>query len=389
MRVILFTGKGGVGKTTVACATAVSAARRGESTLVMSTDPAHSLADCLGVELNAQASEIEPKLWALQLDATVRMEQSWLEIRGYLEEVFRWAGLDAIQAEELAILPGFEEIFSLTDIHRHATSGDFDTIVVDCAPTGETIRLLSMPDVLHWYMDKAFPMSRRVNRAVGPLVARLTSLPVADDEVFGAVERLYTQLSSVRDLLRDPTSSSVRLVTQAEKMVVAEARRTYTYLSLFGYHTDAVIVNRLLPDSMTDPWFDHWRSSQRDQLTAITEGFDPLPILHAELSDRELLGAEALHQFAQEIYGDTDPTAIHFVEEPFELHAEGDVINLTIKLAHVDKSELDLGRVGDELFIKVGPYRRAVLLPDSLRRRSVASAKFVGDRLVVGFALAQ
>ena len=256
MRTILFTGKGGVGKTTVAAATAVRVAQRGARTLVMSTDSAHSLGDSFGVTLGDRPVEVAPGCRAAEPDAQRRLERSWGDIRGYLREVMEWAGVDSIEADELSLLPGVEEVVALTEIAAIRRRGDVDVLVVDCAPTAETIRLLSLPDVLAWYMARVFPAGRRLSRALGPVVSRVARVPIADDAVFASVERLYADLSAVRDILRDHRRSSARLVVNPEKMVVAEARRTATYLSLFGYRVDAVVANRVLPDALTDPWFD-------------------------------------------------------------------------------------------------------------------------------------
>ena len=246
-RVLLFTGKGGVGKTTTAAATAVRCADAGLRTIVLSTDPAHSLADAFDVPLGPLPAPIADNLWGQQLDAQERMEEGWHEIQGYLREVFNWAGVDGLEAEELSVIPGLDEIFSLTDIKGFAESGEWDVVVVDCAPTAETIRFLSLPDILARYMERLFPVGRRVNKVIAPVLSRVTSLPVADDGVFENVSAFYDRLDGVREILIDPARSSVRLVVNPERMVIAEARRTYTYLSLFGYRVDAVIANRLLP----------------------------------------------------------------------------------------------------------------------------------------------
>ncbi|MFM7070131.1 MAG: ArsA family ATPase, partial [Actinomycetes bacterium] len=236
MRVLLFTGKGGVGKTTTAAATALRLADAGLRVAVTSADPAHSLADSFGVPMGSQLVEVAPRCWAQQIDARERLEASWGEIREWLLELFDWAGVDSVAAEELSVVPGLDELFALTELDELCGSGEYDVVLVDCAPTAETIRLLSLPDVLSWYMDKFFPLSRRVTRMVGPVVSRLTSVPVADEKVFSAGQRLYDRLDGVRRILSDPAVTSVRLVVNPERMVLAEARRTYTYLSLFGYH---------------------------------------------------------------------------------------------------------------------------------------------------------
>ena len=386
MRILLFTGKGGVGKTTTAAATALACASRGARTLVISTDPAHSLSDAFGVGLGDQPGRVEGELWGQELDATARMEDSWGEIQAWLQEVFAWAGLDAIEAEELAVLPGLDEIFSLADIKSHAASGDWDVIVVDCAPTAETIRLLSLPDILNWYMERLFPLGRRLNKVVSPVLGKLTSLPVASDEVFGATRRFYDRLDGVKELLTDADTTSVRLVVNPERMVIAEARRTYTYLSLFGYRVDAVVANRLLPEDVKDPWFDRWRALQAEHLSSIESGFAPVPVLRAELADDELVGHDALLRFAGVLYGDDDPAARRHHAEPLRVKQSRNGPQLVMELPHADRDDLEVGRSGDELLVRVGPHRRAVILPDSLRRREVTGATLRGGVLRVTFS---
>src|SRR3954470_7071317 len=349
MRILLFTGKGGVGKTTSAAATAVRCADAGLRTLVMSTDPAHSLADAFGVELGTHATEITSGLWGEQLDAQERMEESWGEIQAYLMQVFDWAGVDAIEAEELAVLPGLDEIFSMSDIKTHAGSGEWDVLVVDCAPTAETIRFLSLPDILAWYMERLFPVSRRVNRAISPVLKRVTSLPVANDGVFAAGRRFYDRLDGVRELLTDPAVTSVRLVVNPERMVIAEARRTYTYLSLFGYRVDAVVANRLLPDDITDPWFKKWHELHAEHLATIESSFDPLPVLRAPLAADELVGPDRLREFATTVYGDRDPAAVLHEGEVLKVTRRAGAYHLTLQLPFADHDDLDVGRKDDEL----------------------------------------
>jgi arsenite/tail-anchored protein-transporting ATPase len=384
-RVLLFTGKGGVGKTTTAAATALRCADAGLRTIVLSTDPAHSLADAFDVPLTSVGSPITPMLWGQQLDAQERLEDAWGEIQSYLQEVLGWAGLDAVEAEELSVIPGLDEIFSLSDIKSFSESGNWDVIVVDCAPTAETIRFLSLPDVLSWYMDRIFPVERRLVKAVRPILTRMTSLPVAGDEVFDATRRFYERLDGVREILTDGERTSVRLVVNPERMVIAEARRLSTYLSLFGYRVDAVIANRLLPDAVTDPWFKAWKDAHAEHLSAIEEGFSPLPVLRAELAPEELVGVERLRAFADLLYDDLDAAAVLHEGEPLKVERRGDDFVLSLELPFADHDDLDLGRVEDELLVRVGPYRRGIMLPDSLKRRTVSAAKMVGDRLEVTF----
>ena len=384
-RILLFTGKGGVGKTTTAAATAVRCADAGHRTIVLSTDPAHSLADAFDVPLGPLAVPISDSLWGQQLDAQERMEESWHDIQSYLREVFSWAGVDGLEAEELSVIPGLDEIFALSDIKQYAESGEWDVVVVDCAPTAETIRFLSLPDILSRYMERLFPVGRRVNKVVAPVLSRLTSLPVAGDRVFEATSAFYDRLDGVREILMDPARSSVRLVVNPERMVIAEARRTYTYLSLFGYRVDAVVANRLLPDAVSDPWFERWKELHVEHLKTIEEGFAPLPVLKVELAPEELIGVDALRGFADRVYGDLDAAAILYVGEPLKITRRGGRTTLVLELPFADRDDLELGRRGDELLIKVGPYRRAVTLPDSLRNRAVLDAALKQGRLRVSF----
>ncbi|HVF76352.1 MAG TPA: TRC40/GET3/ArsA family transport-energizing ATPase [Acidimicrobiales bacterium] len=385
MRILLFTGKGGVGKTSVAAATALRCADAGLRTLVLSTDPAHSLADSFDRHLGADPTAVVDRLYGQQLDATERLEEVWGEVQGYLMEVLDWAGLDAIEAEELSVVPGLDEVFSLSDIKVHADSGAWDVIVVDCAPTAETIRLLSLPDILSWYMDRIFPVSRKVTKIVRPLLRTVTNMPVAGDDVFDATRRFYDRLDGVRELLTDPAQTSVRLVVNPERMVIAEARRTATYLSLFGYRVDAVVANRLLPEAITDPWFKAWKEAHAEHLATIEDGFAPLPVLKAELASEELVGVDRLRRFADDVYGDLDPTAVLHHGRPLRVEKRGAQHILALELPFADRDELDVGRRDDELLVRVGPHRRAIVLPDSLRRRQVTGAAFRDDWLEIAF----
>jgi arsenite-transporting ATPase len=388
-RILLFTGKGGVGKTTTAAATALRCADYGLRTVVLSTDPAHSLADALDVELGPEVGPVDGELWGQQLDAQDRMEDSWAEIQQYLREVFRWAGVDALEAEELSVVPGLDEVFALADIKAHAQSDEWDVIVVDCAPTAETIRLLSLPDVLARYMERLFPVGRTVNRVVSPLLSRVSGLPTADDSVFAATQRFYDRLAGVREVLTDGRRTTIRLVVNPERLVIAEARRTHTYLSLYGYHVDAVVANRLLPTEVSDPWFAGWKALQAEHLATIREAFAPLPIIEAALQAAEPVGLVALRSFGEVLYGDEDPTARFGASDPLRVVGGAGVgggMVLEVALPFTERGEVELSRRADELLLRVGPYRRAVMLPDSLRRRDVAGARLADGCLTVTFA---
>src|SRR2546428_3878732 len=323
MRVLLFTGKGGVGKTTVAAATALRAARAGQRTLVMSTDPAHSLADSFEIDIGSRPTQVVERLWGQQIDAQERLEDNWREIQDYIIQRKNLAGTETIQAEELTVIPGLDEIFSLIDVKTHVESGSYDVVVVDCAPTAETLRLLSLPEIMNWYIERIFPVERRVVKTIRPMLSKITSLPIAEDRVFGAVERLHRNLEAVRRILNDEKTSSVRLVVNPEKMVISEARRTYTYLSLFGYRVDSVIVNRIIPEDVTDPYFGKWKEIQAEHLATVHESFQPVPILTARLFDREMVGVDLLEQMGDEVYGDADVTDILHVDEPIRVRKRG------------------------------------------------------------------
>src|SRR3954447_2012387 len=385
MRVLLFTGKGGVGKTTVAASTAAAAARAGKRVMVMSTDPAHSLADSFDIEIGSETTELADNLWGQQIDAQSRLESNWREIQEYFIALMNWAGVDTIQAEELSVIPGLDEIFSLIDVKQHVESNRYDLLVVDCAPTAETLRLLSLPEIMNWYIERIFPVERRVVKTLRPLVTKITSLPIADDRFFASVEKLHHNLDAVRRILIDETTSSVRLVVNPEKMVIAEARRTYTYLSLFGYRVDAVVVNRIIPDSVTDPYFLKWKDIQAEHLQTVRESFEPLPILTARLFDREMVGIPLLEEMGEEVYDADDATRILYREDPIRVRKVPGGYLLTMRLPFADRSDMDINRGGEELYVRVGSYKRNLVLPHTLQRLDVVEANFVDDELQIRF----
>lgn len=385
MRIVLFTGKGGVGKTTVASATALRIAAGGRKTLIMSTDPAHSLGDAFGAELGPEPSEVAPNLWAEEIDPQRRLEENWRDIQQHAIAVLNWAGLDEIQAEELSIIPGLDELFSLADVKGHHDESPYDVLIVDCAPTGETLRLLSLPDIIQWYMDRVFPLERRVMGALRPVAQRVTSFPLPGAPVYDAVARFYEKLEGVRKVLTDPATTSVRLVVNPERMVIAEAMRTFTYLNLFGYRVDSVIVNRLLPSEVTDPYFTRWKELQAEHLTTIESAFSPVPLLRSRLRDRELIGTGALASIGDELYGASDPASVLFTDDPMTICKEGEGYRLSLRLPFARKEDVDLSTKGEELFVRVGQYRRTIVLPAVLASRSVVSATMKDDRLDISF----
>ncbi|HLA66365.1 MAG TPA: ArsA family ATPase [Acidimicrobiia bacterium] len=387
MRVLLITGKGGVGKTTVSAATALRAADMGYRTLVMSTDPAHSLGDAFSLPLGDAPTVVVPGLHGQQIDAQRRLETHWGTVRDYLAELFDWGGADGIAAEELVVFPGMDELFALAEVQDHVASSDYDVIVVDCAPTAETLRLLSLPDILGWYMQKLFPLERRVARVVRPVLSRVMSMPIPGDDVFRAGEGFYGRIEGVRRVLADPEITSARLVMNLEKMVVSEARRTYTYLGLFGYAVDAAIVNRIIPEAVTDPYFKRWREVQAEHLETVKEAFADLSLLRLRLFDEEMVGIDKLRMVGEELYGDRDPTVRLATNTPFRVFEDGDDVVLALFLPLAEKGEVGVMRRGDDLYVTVGPYRRSLALPDSLRRREVIGARLSGGELWVRFGV--
>jgi arsenite-transporting ATPase len=384
VRIILYTGKGGVGKTSVAAATALKAARSGRKVLVMSTDPAHSLADAFDTEIGADPKEMATNLWAQEMDHTSMIEESWGEIQGYMHSLFEWQGADSLAAEELAMLPGMDELFGLLMVRRHHRESKYDALILDAAPTGETLKLLSLPDHMSWYVEKIFPIQRRAAKLVRPFASRAKSLPpLPQDSVFAAGQRFYEAIASVEEMLTDREKASVRLVANAEKMVVAEARRAYTYLNLYDYGVDAVVVNRLLPESVSDPYFARWRRAQLRHMETIEESFSPIPILTARLFDREMFGLEALGALAEDVFEEAEPLEVLFRERTHDIVKNGGGYEVLFHLPLADKSSMDLSKKGPELSVKVGGYRRNILLPDALARLSAAGASFEGALLKV------
>lgn len=386
VRIILFTGKGGVGKTTSAAGTATLAARQGERTLVMSTDAAHSLADAFGEQIGSEPTLVGENLWVHQVDAQRRFERSWGDIQGYLMTVLDAAGVDPITAEELTVIPGAEEVLALLELRTHALSGEWDVIIVDCAPTAETLRLLALPEALNWYMTRVFGVQRRVVRALRPVLARATGVPMPEDSVFEAVERLHRDLEEVQGILSDK-DASVRLVLTPETVVVAEARRSLTTLSLYGYRVDGVIANRVFPAGGGDEWRDAWVSAQQSVLAEVRQSFVDLPIWLSAYQSGEPVGADALATFAEAAYAGADPFAIPVGEGPMTITRTDDGAVLRIALPFAERKDVDLARHGDELVVTVGSYRRLLALPAALARHTVSGARVGSGSLQVKFRI--
>lgn len=387
MRVLLFTGKGGVGKTTVAAATAAHAAAQGRKTLVISTDAAHSLGDAFGVDAGSEPVEVDTGLLVQQVDAQRRFEQTWREVQSWLVSVLDAVGVDPVEAEELTVIPGAEEVLALLEVRRQVESGVFDVVVVDCAPTAETLRLLALPDAFGWYVDRVFPVERRVVRSLRPVLNRMTRVPMPQDKVFDAVERLSADLAAVRGALCDPSSASVRLVLTPESVVVAEARRTLTSLSLYGYRVDGIVANRVFPDGGADDWRAGWVAAQQTQLAEVDASFAPLPVWRVPYRAAEPVGLDALTDVARDLYSDThvDPLASPTGPDLVDVERHGDEFVLSLALPLADRRSVDLVRKGDELVVTVGSHRRVLALPSALRRCVVVGAALRDGRLRVRF----
>jgi arsenite-transporting ATPase len=385
MRVILYTGKGGVGKTSVAAASALRSAQLGNRTLIMSTDPAHSLGDSFDLELGPKPVKVAPNLWAHEVSALHEMERHWQKLHDYAASVFATQGLDEVMAEEVATPPGMDEIASLMWIRHHAEKSDYDVLIVDCAPTGETLQLLTFPDAAKWWLDKIYPWERRAMKVARPMLQKIIDVPLPSDDVYVSLRELLVDLEGMKNLLTDSSVTSVRIVLNLEKMVVKEAKRAYTYLSLFGYQTDAVIVNRILPEGLKDDFFRGWQKIHSKYQIEVENSFAPLPILTVPLFDAEVVGIKMLGRMADAIYGDTDPTQKLYLGNPQRIEKVGSEYVLALKLPFMEKSDIDLSRHDGELSIKVGNYRREVSLPRVLAGRPTVGAAMDGDELKVRF----
>jgi len=390
MRVIVHTGKGGVGKTSISAATALRCAEMGLKTIVISTDTAHSLGDSLEVDIGPEPKLIHPNLWAQEVDARYSMDKYWGTFQKYITALFSRKGVDDIVAEEVTILPGLEEGAHLLWINKYFEENEYDVLVVDAAPTAETLRLLSLPDVTRWWFEKIMLLTRgaaKVLRPIGKVLGRQTDANgVQAEDAWTQVETLFNTLDKVRDLLANPEVASVRLVVNPEKMVIKETQRTYTYLNLYGYATDAIICNRIIPPEVTDPYFAMWKTNQQDNIAYIAEAFGELPLMKAPLFGQEVAGLDKLRQLGQALYGENNPAQQMFTGHTHRI--EGDSKNgykLSVPLPFANKEDLDIYRSRDELTLRVGPYRRNIVLPYALWDLEIADAKFEQSTLNIRF----
>jgi arsenite-transporting ATPase len=385
MRIILYTGKGGVGKTSVSAATALGLAQRGYRTLVMSTDAAHSLADSFDIPLGHEPTKVADNLWAQEISVLHEVDQHWITLQKYITDLLSWRGMEDVVAEEMTVLPGAEELAGLVRIVKHYDSGLYDAIVVDCAPTGDTLRLLSFPEIARWWLEKLFPIQRQAAKIIRPLARAVTDMPMPQDDVFESIKQLLMQLDRIHGLLADQKMTSVRIVLNAEKMVVKEAQRTYTYLSLFGYTCDMVVCNRLFPPSVDGQYFTMWRDIQGRNHKLVEECFDPIPIFDVPFFDKEVVGLEMLGRMGEAIFGDSDPASVFFAGKTQTIEQSGDNYTLKLPLPLASKDQIDLLQTGDELVIQVGDYKRNIILPRALAALKVAGAKLDNGELRIKF----
>ncbi len=384
-RIILYTGKGGVGKTSVAAATARRCAASGLRTVVLSTDPAHSLSDSLETPLGGEPTQVAENLFGQEVQAQEEMERHWEGVQEWLGDLLAQRGVDRISAEELTVPPGMDELFSLLWIKRHHEEDAFDCVIVDCAPTGETLRLLSFPDVVTWWLEKVLPWERRL----APLARTLFDVPMPGEAVFDDVERLARNLVAMNGILRDRSRTSIRLVMNPERMVVKEAMRTFTYLNLYGYLTDAVVVNRVLPPDAAKGYFAAWGESQREQLDLVRSAFAPLPILEAPFFDREVVGPEMLDVLAERVFADSDPAELLHHELEQELVTDNGRATLRVPLPFAERGDLELKKIGLEVIVRVGGQKRTIVLPQSMSAYATSGARFEEGALRIFFEKAE
>jgi len=386
MRIILYTGKGGVGKTSAAAATALRCAEMGYRTVVLSTDAAHSLSDSFEVELGPEPVQVAANLWGQEIDVHYSIDKHWTELQRYMAAVFSWRGVGSMLAEEIAVIPGMEEGASLLWVNQHHQEGKYDVVIVDCAPTAETLRLLGLPDVGRWWFERIFPIGRRAALTLGPIARPfLDNMPMPDNETFEAVKVVFDELDKIHQLLINPEISSMRLVVNPEKMVIKEAQRTYTYLNLYGYVTDAIVCNRVMSVAAAGSYWGAWLSTQDRHLQMIEEAFAPLPVYTAPYFEQEVAGIPMLRRLAEALFEMDDPARLFFRGQAYRIEDSGDGYALVVPLPFTEKKDVSLLHRGDELTLQAGAFRRSFVLPRVLAQREVLGAKFEEHELRIRF----
>jgi arsenite-transporting ATPase len=396
MRILLFSGKGGVGKTSLAAATGLKLAQLGYRTLVMSIDPAHSLADSFDLDtdlFHSQTSDplaINAELSILELNIQKEVKRHWQEISSYVTSVLRTTGINDVEAEELAILPGMEELSAMMYINQYRRENRYDVVVLDAAPTAESMRFISMPTTLDWYMKHIFPFQRNLLKAVRPIANRVAPFELPPDSYFGNIHNLFEKLEGVGDIMEDPNTTSVRLITNPEKMVLRETQRAFVYFSLHGLTVDRVIVNRVLPSDISDGWFNEWHSSQDRIIGELEEYFAPVPVTRVPLFAHEVLGQQRLQDVAKVLYSEVeDPSAVTRTEKPYTFEKRNGLYQVRLSLPFATKSEIGLFKKGDELVVEVGTLRRHIGLPRSMATLVPSRARLEDRVLTVELKEAQ
>ncbi|UCD81158.1 MAG: ArsA family ATPase [Desulfobacterales bacterium] len=391
MRIIFFAGKGGVGKTSVSAGTGIKAAEMGHKTVVMSLDVAHSLADIFDLDRDlldknkGEPIEINKNLFIQELDIQEEIQRYWGDIHKYLSSILYTTGLDEVLAEELAVLPGMEEISLLLYINKYVKEKEFDVILLDCAPTGESLRFISIPTTLEWYMNKVFKLERTVVKYVRPVAKKVYDVPLPGDEYFQAIEDLFDKLKGVDQILVDPEITTVRLVTNPEKVVLKETQRAFMYFCLYKMSIDAIIMNRMLPDNIKDEYFKDWIRGQQYHLEEAKDFFSPVPIFPVDLFAGEVIGYNDLKQLADQIYKDKNPLQRFFKDEPYRLSKKNGVYSLKLKLPFISKKDVELNKLHEELVIRIGGFKRHIMLPRQVASLNTVKAKLEGEYLNVLF----
>jgi len=390
MRILLFSGKGGVGKTSLAAATGVKLAKMGRRTLVMSVDPAHSLSDSFALysELfridTADPYLVAPNLWVQEVNIQKEIKRHWKEIASYIVSVLRTTGISDVEAEELAILPGMEELSAMMYVNQYRKEGRYDVVILDCAPTAESMRFVSMPTTLDWYMKHIFPFQRTLIKAVRPIANRVSPVELPTDSYFANVQRLFERLEGIDRLLEDPATTSVRLVTNPERMVLRETQRAFVYFSLHGLVVDMVIANRVLPEEVRDSYFSEWHRAQQQILEEMEKYFAPVPVRRIPLFDQEVMGLPQLEQLAEILYpGDEDPAEPKRLERPYQFHKVDGGYQVSIRVPFATKPEVSLFKKGDELVVEIGTLRRHIGLPTSMANLTPVRARLENQVLTV------
>jgi arsenite-transporting ATPase len=391
MRIVLFAGKGGVGKTSIAAASGVACAQKGLKTIIMSLDAAHSLVDCFDLDRTlmdknkGQPLRVGKHLFIQEVDVQEEIKKNWGEVHKYISSLLNISGIDEVLAEELAILPGMEEVSSLLHINRYVAESRYDVILLDCAPTGESIRFISIPTSLEWYMNKIFDIERTVVKVARPITKRLYSLPLPEDEYFATIQRLFDRLEGIDKLLSDPKTTTVRLITNPEKIILKETQRAYMYFSLYKMCVDAIIVNRILPEAVDNGYFSKWKETQDNYIEQTYQLFSPTPIFKVPMLADQVVGKKQLSNLAKTIYGRSSPEKVLYADTPYAFRKVQKDYFLDIKIPFLTRKEVELSKRNEELIVRIGGFKRHVLLPRNIAAREPSGAKVELDKVVIKF----